>query len=75
VLVPVKDEDKPLVIKTEKSTGGSDSKTVDLHDKVGEMLNNALGKKSGDNEVVVNTAAEVEGEDESEKSEYFDKLA
>lgn len=39
------------------------------------MLNNALGKKSGDNEVVVNTAAEVEGEDESEKSEYFDKLA
>lgn len=58
-----------------EKTGGSDSNSGVLHDKVGEMLNNALGKKSMNNEVVVNTAAEVEGEDSSEKSQYFDKLA
>jgi len=45
-----------------------------LHDKVGALLNNALGKKT--NSDVVATA-EVDGKDSlSEKGgEYFDKLA
>ena len=44
-----------------------------MHDKVGALLNNALGKKNSD----VVTTAEVDGKDSlSEKGgEYFDKLA